>query len=468
MIDFDTLLAAVVTDNSGLEVRNPSTGELVGYAPRAESVNLDDVIAEAARAQLEWAALGHAERSRILHRAADSVEESAEALARIITIEQGKPLNGGARIEASGSPAYLRGAADIELDEEVLSEQGTARTSISYAPIGVVAAIGPWNWPVMISTWQIASALRMGNSVVLKPAKYTPLSVRALVYLLNQELPAGVLTVVPSEREIGAQLSAHPSIGKVMFTGSTATGRRIVAASANNLARLTLELGGNDPAIVLADADIPLVAEQLFWSGFLNVGQTCGAVKRVYVHADVHDELCEALVSYIGNMPMGDGLDETMILGPVNNADQWAIIDGLVEDAKSRGARILLGGDPQRDAPGYFYPATIVTDIDKDAPLVVEEQFGPALPIVRFTDIEEAIYEANRLDVGLGASVWSKDIEKANAIARRVEAATVGVNNAPIPNPLVPFGGMKGSGYGVEFGVEGLKAVSIPRVIVTA
>lgn len=250
-----------------------------------------------------------------------------------------------------------------------------------------------------------------------------------------------------------------------MFTGSTATGKKIIEASASTSKRLTLELGGNDAGIVLDDVDPAAIAEDLFWGAFINTGQTCAALKRLYVPASLYEEVCEALVNYAKNVPMGEGLNENNLLGPLQNKMQYDIVADLVKQAKDSGARVLLGGDPQQEQPGYFYPTTLIADIDRDHPLVVEEQFGPALPIIKYSTIDEAIEEANKLNVGLGSSVWSSSRERALEVADRLEAGTTWINKHGTIDPRIPFGGAKQSGYGVEFGVDGLKALGQPHVI---
>ncbi len=318
---------------------------------------------------------------------------------------------------------------------------------------------------MMITIWQIAPALRMGNAVVVKPSEYTPLSVLALARVLNEELPEGLLTVVSGGRDVGARLANHPAIGKIMFTGSTTTGKAIIRSSADTVKRLTLELGGNDAGIVLPDADPKAIAEGLFWGAFINTGQTCAALKRLYVHDDIYDAVCEELTAVARAMPMGVGLDEANVLGPLQNRQQYDIVARLVEEARESGAKILLGGNPLPEQPGHFYPATLVADIDNSNPLVAEEQFGPALPIIRYGTVDEAVAMANALDVGLGASVWSSDTAAAREVAARLEAGTVWINKHGAVDPRVPFGGAKQSGYGLEFGVEGLKALGVPQVI---
>ncbi|MDP9999351.1 aldehyde dehydrogenase family protein [Pseudarthrobacter sulfonivorans] len=468
METYDALLASI-TAAPGQDSRtmlDPATGTPVGEAPVHTLEDLEQAITAARAAQPAWAALGHDARGAALLKAADAVERSAEELARLLSREQGKPLNGpNARFEVGACAAWLRAAATTPLAPETLVDDGETYAEMHYRPIGVVGAIGPWNWPMMITVWQIAPALRMGNAVVVKPSEYTPLSVLALAKVLNEELPEGLLTVVSGGRDVGESLAGHPAIGKIMFTGSTATGKAIIKSSADTVKRLTLELGGNDAGIVLPDADPKAIAQDLFWGAFINTGQTCAALKRLYVHADIYDAVCDELTAVARAMPMGAGLDEGNVLGPLQNKAQYNVVAGLVEAARDSGAKILLGGNPDPDQPGFFYPATLVADIDNNNPLVAAEQFGPALPIIRYTTIDEAVAMANALDVGLGASVWSPDLTEARKVAARLEAGTVWINRHGAVDPRVPFGGAKQSGYGLEFGAEGLKALGVPQVI---
>jgi acyl-CoA reductase-like NAD-dependent aldehyde dehydrogenase len=467
METYDALLAAIApTTGHARTILDPATGQAVGEAPVHTVQDLEQAIAAGAAAQPAWAALGHDARSAALLRAADAVERSAEELAHLLSREQGKPLNGpNARFEVGACAAWLRAAAATPLDPETVVDDGETRAELHYRPIGVVGAIGPWNWPMMITIWQIAPALRMGNAVVVKPSEYTPLSVLALVHVLNQEIPEGLLSAVAGGREVGEALAGHPAIGKVMFTGSTATGKAIIRSSADTVKRLTLELGGNDAGIVLPDADPKAIAEGLFWGAFINTGQTCAALKRLYVHTDIYDAVCEELTAVAAAMPMGNGLDEANVLGPLQNRQQYDIVARLVDAARGSGAKILLGGNPDPDRTGHFYPTTLVTDIDNNNPLVAEEQFGPALPIIRYGTVDEAVLMANALDVGLGASVWSADPAAAREVAARLEAGTVWINKHGAVDPRIPFGGAKQSGYGLEFGTEGLKALGVPQVI---
>jgi acyl-CoA reductase-like NAD-dependent aldehyde dehydrogenase len=467
METYDALLASIApTSGPTRAILDPATGEVVGEAPIHTLEYLEQAVAAAKAAQPAWAALGHDARSAALLNAADAVERSAEELARLLSREQGKPLNGpNARFEVGACAAWLRVAATTPLEPETLVDDGETYAELHYKPIGVVGAIGPWNWPMMITVWQIAPALRMGNAVVVKPSEYTPLSVLALIKVINEELAEGLLSVVSGGRDVGARLAEHPAIGKIMFTGSTATGKAIIKSSADTVKRLTLELGGNDAGIVLPDADPKAIAEGLFWGAFINTGQTCAALKRLYVHTDIYDAVCEELTKVAAAMPMGNGLDENNVLGPLQNKAQYSIVANLVDAAKESGARVLLGGNPDSSQPGYFYPTTLVADIDNDNPLVAEEQFGPALPIIRYRTLDEAVENANALDAGLGASVWSSNLPAAREVAARIQAGTVWINKHGAVDPRIPFGGAKQSGYGLEFGVEGLRALGVPQVI---
>lgn len=463
---FQDLLGMVSALGDGRTITDPATGQEIGKAPVQTADDLNAAVAAARSAQPAWGARSHARRSEYLNAAADAIEASAEALAELLSREQGKPLNGpNARFEVGACSAWLRAAAAFELEPEVVVDDGETHAVVHYRPLGVVGAIGPWNWPMMISVWQIAPSLRMGNTVVLKPSEYTPLSVLALAAVMNQALPEGLLQVVPGGGDVGEALSAHADVDKIMFTGSTATGKAIIRSSADTVKRLTLELGGNDAGIVLDDVDPQAIAEDLFWGAFINTGQTCAAMKRLYVPDAIYEKVCDALVDVAAKMPMGVGLDENNVLGPLQNQAQYDIVARLVDAAKASGARVLIGGEPEADQPGYFYPTTLIADIDNANPLVSEEQFGPALPIIRYSNIDEAVEMANGLDVGLGASVWSADPARAREVAARIEAGTVWINKHGAVDPRVPFGGVKQSGYGLEFGVAGLKALGVPQVI---
>lgn len=442
------------------DVLNPSTGAVVGKMPVATMADGERAIASAKAAFPGWAAKTSAERAEVVAAIAAKIEDNAEDLAQLLTLEQGKPLGGiGSRFEIGGAVAWTRYTASLDLPVEVIQDTPEGRVELHRKPIGVVASITPWNWPVMIACWHIMPAIRSGNTVVIKPSPNTPLSTIRLVELINEVAPAGVVNVITGENDLGALLTSHPDIGKVVFTGSTPTGRKVMESASATLKRLTLELGGNDAGIVLPDADPKAIAEGLFWGAFINNGQTCAALKRLYVHDSLYDGVCDALVAYAANIKTGDGMAEDSMLGPLQNRMQFDIVSSFVRDAVAKGARVLTGGTPG-NGPGFFYPVTLVADIDHGTDLVDKEQFGPALPIIRYSDVDEVIARANDSDNGLGGSVWSSDIEKAKAVAARLECGSVWINNHGAIQPNAPFGGVKQSGVGVEFGIEGLKEMT--------
>lgn len=438
-------------------VINPSTGKPVGLAPLASLQDLDAAVLAAKRAFAGWSAKSSDERAALCLQLADRIEANAEELAHLLTLEQGKPLNGlGSRFEIGGAAAWTRYTASLDLPVEVVQDGPEGRVELHRKPIGVVGAITPWNWPVMIACWHIIPAIRTGNCVVIKPSPNTPLSTLRLVELMNEVLPPGVVNAIADDNDLGPALTGHADIAKISFTGSTATGKRIMASAAETLKRLTLELGGNDAGIVLPDADPAAIAEGLFWGAFINGGQTCACLKRLYVHDSIYDAVCTALSNYAQAIKMGDGLADENALGPLQNERQRGIVADCVRDAIERGGRVLTGG-VQPEGPGFFYPITLVADIDHGARLVDEEQFGPALPIIRYHDVEDAIAKANDNPSGLGGSVWSSDIATARKVASRLECGSVWINKHGAIQPNAPFGGVKQSGIGVEFGVDGLK-----------
>ncbi len=443
------------------EVLNPANEKPAGLAPLARRKDLDEAVRSAGKAFAKWREVPEAARQAACLKVAAKIEKNAEELARLLTAEQGKPLNGlGSRWEIGGAVAWTRYTAGLSLPVKVLQDNSEGRVELHRKPIGVVGSITPWNFPVLIATWHIVPAVLAGNTVVCKPSPYTPLSTLRLIELMNEVLPKGVVSCVTGKDRLGAAMAAHERIGKIVFTGSCATGRKIMAGAADTMKRLTLELGGNDAGIVLLDVDPKQIAEGLFWGAFINGGQTCAALKRLYVHDEVYDDVCAELVAFARKMKVGKGTKEDVAIGPVQNARQYDIVAGLVRSAKSRG-RVLLGGNPGKmrkktGGKGYFYPLTIVADLDNGDRLVDEEQFGPVLPVIRYRRIEKAIEKANDNPNGLGGSVWSRNIRKAKEVAGKLECGSVWINKHGMIQPNAPFGGVKRSGFGVEFGEEGL------------
>jgi acyl-CoA reductase-like NAD-dependent aldehyde dehydrogenase len=445
-------------------IRNPSTGHVVGHAAIGATRHLDSAIAAARDAFNTWRLSSDLTRREACRAIAKVCLDNAGELAELLTLEQGKPLKGlGSEFELAGCAAWANATADLSLAVKVLQNNESGRIEMHRVPIGVVGSITPWNWPLMIAIWHLVPAIRTGNTVVIKPSPFTPLSTLRLVQLINEVLPAGVVNVISGGDELGAALSRHPSVGKMVFTGSTATGRKVMESAAASLKLLTLELGGNDAGIVLPDADPKAIAERLFWGAFVNSGQTCGALKRLYVHDSIYSAVCDALVDVAKSVRMGDGMDTTNVLGPIQNERQFKRVVELVDEARASGAAILTGGHPV--GRGYFYPVTLVADIEEGTRLVDEEQFGPVLPIIRYSDVDDAIRRANGTEYGLDASVWGRDRIAAEEVAQKLEAGTVWINKHAEIAPHIPMGGIKSSGIGVEFGEEGLAAYTTIKII---
>ena len=443
-------------------VKNPATGEAFGHAPACSRAELDRAMESAERSFREWSA-DESRRRQALVVAADALSANAEDLARTLTLEQGKPLKDATR-EVLAASAIFRSTAAMLLAPEIVKREGASRIEIHRRPYGVVGAITPWNFPVLIAAAKTAPALLMGNTVVLKPSPFTPLSTLQMGELLRAVFPRGVLNVVSGGDAVGAFITAHPAVRKIAFTGSIATGKKVAASAATDLKRMTLELGGNDPAIVLGDVDPKKIANALFWGAFANSGQVCTAVKRVYVEEPIFETLVQALSDIARAVKVGDGFDPDVKLGPVNNAPQHRRVTELVDDAKAGGARVRAGGGA-RPGPGYFFEPTILTDAGDQARIVAEEQFGPALPILRFSRVEDALERANASHFGLSASVWTSDPERGAAIARELDCGTAWVNQHMVFSPLAPFGGSKWSGIGYEGGRWGLDSFSELHVV---
>jgi acyl-CoA reductase-like NAD-dependent aldehyde dehydrogenase len=464
-----TIGGETVTADSYTDIRNPAnTEEVVGQAPVGTKAHLDQAVDAAAKAFESWRYSSDKERADACNAIAQVCTDNAEELAVLLTREQGKPLGGlGSQFEMGGCGAWAGYTASLSIEDKVIEDSAEKRIIQQRVPLGVVGSITPWNWPVMIAIWHIVPGIRTGNTVVIKPSPFTPLSTLRLVELINEKLPAGLLNVVSGGDELGAELTGHPGIDKIVFTGSIATGKKVMASAAERVAPVTLELGGNDAGIMLPGEDPSKFAEGMFFGSMINSGQTCGAMKRLYVHENDLDATVEALVGFAANIPMGDGMEEGNLLGPLQNERQFKRVIELVEDAKANGGKCVIGGEPM-GGPNYFYPVTFVTGISDGVRLVDEEQFGPVLPIITYTDVEDAIRRANGLEFGLDASVWGSDAQETARVASKLEAGTVYVNKHAEIAPNVPFGGIKCSGLGVEFAEEGLAAYTSIKIINTA
>jgi acyl-CoA reductase-like NAD-dependent aldehyde dehydrogenase len=464
--DFHLLIGGKLVPGAAgtFDVINPATEQVLAQCPRADLNQLNQAVAAAKSAFTAWAATPLAERARLLNKLADAIEANAPSLAAILTQEQGKPL-GGAHFEIAIAAGNIRGFAGMQLPETVLQEDAQSKIIRQRLPLGVVGAITPWNFPVIMMVTKLAPALLAGNTIVVKPAPTTPLSSLKVGELCAQIFPPGVVNVIADANDLGSALTSHPDVAKIAFTGSTATGRKVMASAAATLKRLTLELGGNDAAIVLDDVDPKEIAPKLFFAAMINSGQVCLAAKRIFVHESIYDAVCAELAGIAAGAArlVGNGMDDGVQFGPVQNRMQFEKVRAIIEDARAQG-KIIAGGNPHQ-GPGYFIHPTVVSGLPDSARLVCEEQFGPVMPVLKYSTIDEAIARANASEYGLGATVWSKSTERAIEVAKRLDTGTVWINKHLDLPPTVPYGGVKQSGFGVELGQQGLEEFTQLRIL---
>jgi acyl-CoA reductase-like NAD-dependent aldehyde dehydrogenase len=447
------------------EVVNPATGRFLADAPDCTRSQVDEVMEGAQRAFQTWR-LDDAARVAAMRAAADLLEKSVDELALLLTAEQGKPLRDSVA-EVETSVRWLRWYADLDVTPEVAEDSELRRVVVHRRPLGPVVAISPWNFPIQMAGKKAAQALRVGNPVVVKPSPYTPLATLRFVEVLQQVFPPGVLSAVSGGADLGAWLTAHPLTRKISFTGSTGVGKLVAAAAAPDLKRVTLELGGNDAAIVLDDADPATVAKGIFDRALLNCGQTCAAIKRAYVPERLYGDVVEALAQLADEAVIGDGLDPATDYGPLNNPAQLRIVTDLVDDALRNGAVAAAGGRAQ-DGEGFFYRPTILSNLGDGIRIVDEEQFGPALPVMSYRSLDDAIARANHSRYGLGGSVWTSDLDRGEEVAGQLEVGTAWVNNHAVTLPHQPFAGAKWSGVGVENSRLGMYEFTQVQAIHTA
>lgn len=445
-----------------LDVYNPATGAVFATCPRADEAQLDQAVAAAHAAFPAWAARPLAERRALLDAIADALEARREEFGRLLTQEVGRPLP-QAIGEVVNACHCLRVLAGIDLGVRTIRETSTDRIFEQRAPLGVVAAIMPWNFPIHQLLVKLGSALIVGNTMVAKPAPAAPLATLLFAELASKILPSGVLNVIIDNNDLGAALTSHPDVAKISFTGSTATGKLVMQSAAATLKRLTLELGGNDAAIVMPDADVEAVAPKIFGAAMANAGQVCVAVKRVYAHSSVYDQLCTEFVRLAGEQVVDDGFKQGATMGPLQNKAQYDRVKDLLADAKANG-RVIVGGEvPDRD--GYFIPPTVVCDLPEDSRLVREEQFGPLLPVLSFDDVDDVIGRVNDSAYGLGGSVWTRDVARGIEIASQIQSGTAWVNKVQDVPIEVPYRGAKQSGIGTEYGEDGVKEYTQAQII---
>lgn len=450
-----TIAGKLVDADAHVPVYNPATKAVIAEVPDASQAQLDETVAAARAAFTAWSNTPLSQRQAAVDKMGQAIEDHAEEFMALLTREQGKP-RGGAEWEILGSAYWCKEMAKQSLEDEVLVDDAERRVVTRRTPLGVIGAITPWNFPVLLAIWKIAPALIAGNTIVVKPSPFTPLCTLKLAELCQEFLPAGVFNVVTGGDELGKWITAHPGINKIAFTGHTETGKHVMRSAAGNLKRLTLELGGNDPAIVLPDVDAKAIAPQLFWAAFQNNAQFCNATKRMYVHEKVYDEVLAELVAFVKTIKVGNGAEADTILGPIQNAPQFAKVIEYIDDCTKNGYRIAVGGDVDRNAEGWFIPVTLVDNPPEDSRIVQEEPFGPILPLLKWRDEEDVIARANDTPYGLGASVWGKDLDAVQRIASQLDTGTVWCNEIHQYSPNQAFGGHKESGIGCENSLDGM------------
>ena len=458
-----------------IEVMNPATGEAVDTVPRGTAEDAREAIDNAHDAFAVWSEWTQAKRAEVLRRAVQLFHAHEKELANLLTREQGKPLR-EATLEIrrfahtieyyAGLGKNIRGGYVPQIDD---NKYGL----IIKRPLGVIGAIVPWNFPVSLMGNKIGPALLAGNTMVIKPAETTPLTdLRVVRMFLEAGLPTGAMNVVTGQGSVvGEEIVTNARVRKIAFTGSTAVGRRVMAAAAQTIKRVTLELGGSDPMIVCDDADIDEAAKAAAVGRFFNCGQACLAIKRLYLFDSIADAFLEKLTARVKKLRVGNGLADGTMVGPLHSESQRDEIESQVQDAIDRGARVLVGGDRMRGEPfenGHFYAPTLLTNVPPDARVATEEVFGPALPVFRVGGLEEALERANDSIYGLGSSIWTNDLTRATRAAERLEAGYTWINSAQIIYDELPFGGFKQSGYGKEHGIEALEFYTETKSVVVA
>ena len=444
------------SQHGGSPVFNPATKAVIANVPEATREQLEETVTAARQAFNAWRNQPLEHRQQVVAQLGDALEQHAEEFIALLISEQGKP-RAGAEWEVYGSVAWLKATATQSLPEEVVEDTEGRRVVTRFTPVGVVGAIVPWNFPLLLAVWKIAPALVAGCSIIVKPSPFTPLCDLRFGQLAAGIVPPGVVSVISGDDDLGKWMTSHPGIDKIAFTGSTETGRHVMRSAAATIKRVTLELGGNDPAIVLPDVDPKAIAPDLFWAAFQNNAQFCNATKRLYIHESVYDEVRDALVDYVKHqVKVGDGASPDTTLGPIQNRPQFEKVKEYFADCKANGHTFAVGGEIDETAPGWFVPVTLVDNPPEDSRIVTEEPFGPILPLLKWSDEDDVIRRANDTIYGLGASVWGKDVEAVKRIGAQLEAGTVWLNEVHQYSPFQAFGGHKQSGLGCENSLHGM------------
>ncbi|EXJ62904.1 aldehyde dehydrogenase (NAD+) [Cladophialophora yegresii CBS 114405] len=435
---------------------NPATGKPNPEVPVSTQKDVDDAVAAAKEAFKSWSQTPWEKRKEAVLAFADGLEKYENDFGKLLTQEQGKPLQ-FAIGEAKTGVHWMRALSRLELKEEIVEENDAKQVIVRYTPLGVTVGIVPWNFPIHLACGKIAPSVLTGNPIIIKPSPFTPYCDLKLGELAQQYFPPGVVQVLSGDDNLGPWLTAHPGPDKISFTGSTFTGKKVMESASKTLKRVTLELGGKDPAIVTKNVDIPTVAQKVATFAFLNSGQICLAVKRIYVHESIHDEFLKAMVEFTKNLKVGDGTEEGVFLGPIQNKMQYEKVKTFFSDIEKEKQTVAVGGT-NPDKPGYFITPTIIDKPADSSRIATEEPFGPIVPLMTWSDEADVVARANNTKMGLGASVWGNDLEEATRIARQLQAGSVWVNSHLELQPDAPFGGHKESGIGFEWGLGGLRS----------
>jgi acyl-CoA reductase-like NAD-dependent aldehyde dehydrogenase len=461
-----TIDGKAFTSSRTIDVINPADGKAFAKAPDCSKEQLDLAVESAKKAFKTWRTTPIAERQAMVRKAGEKLLAAAEELGRLFTREQGRPVD-AAKQEIQGAGMWMMGVSQMTPPVHVSEDSATQYIETRYVPLGVVCAIAPWNFPVTLSMWKVAPALVAGNTMVLKPSPFTPLCTLKIGEIFRDVFPPGVLNIISGGDELGPLMTSHPGFAKISFTGSSATGKRVMESAAKDLKRVTLELGGNDAAIVLPDVNLDEVAQKIFFGAFFNTAQICVATKRLYVHEAVYDGLRDRLAAIAKAVKVGDGAEQGTVLGPIQNKRQYDRVMNLIEDARKNNLTLIQGADIPNNG-GYFIPVTIVDNPPENTRVVQEEAFGPVLPMLKFKDIDDVIDRANASEYGLAGAIWSKDVKKATEIAHRMETGTVWINQNLNLRPDTPFAGHKQSGFGAENGMDGLLEYMAPQSVYVA
>ncbi|KAL8858194.1 MAG: hypothetical protein Q9178_005206 [Gyalolechia marmorata] len=452
---------------------DPATTEPIAEVPVSTQEDVDRAVTAARAAFKTWSKTSLEERGEKLVAFADAIDHYKDDFAKLLTAEQGKPLAQSYQ-EIGMATTWLRAFSTMKIPDEIVEDTEDRQIVHRHVPLGVVGGIVPWNYPILLAVGKIAPALITSNTIIIKPSPYTPYCNLKLAELGAHIFPPGVLQALSGEEDLGPLFTTHPDIDKIAFTGSTATGKKVMAAAAPTLKRVTLELGGNDPAIICDDVDIEAIIPKLATLSFLCCAQICMMIKRLYVHSSIYPRFMSALVEHTRTLKVGSGTDPDVFIGPVQNSMQYEKVKDMYAQIPKQGWTAVLGGQelpaddenrPAGKGKGFFFQPTIIDDPPEDSRIVTEEPFGPILPVLKWTDEDDVIARANDSKMALGASVWSNDIDRANRMAKRLESGSVWVNSHFDVAPGVPFGGHKWSGIGMEWGLLGLKAYCNPQTL---